>query len=90
VPDREHADKIVILGLPKGFLHKVSVQAGLNNRVGAPIGKVRDQDILAESVDMSAESSRTTIPSFLIKSFDILRSLIVCSVVWPPSHRRTP
>ena len=34
----------------------ISVQAGLNNRVGAPIGKVRDQNILAEPVDISADA----------------------------------
>jgi len=54
--DRKHADQIIVFGLPKGFLHKVSVQAGLHDRVSAPIGKVRDQDILAEPVDISADA----------------------------------
>ena len=56
VTDREHADQVIVLGLPKCFFHKISVQAGLNDRVSAPIGKVCDQDILAEPIDVSADS----------------------------------
>ena len=72
--DREHADQIIVFGLPKGFLHKVSVQADLNDRVVAPIVKVRDQDILTEPVDISADAvivfaeSQGNVPLFSLKA----------------------
>jgi hypothetical protein len=47
VADRAHADQVVVIGLTECFPHKISVQAGLNDRVSAPIGKVRDENIHA-------------------------------------------
>ncbi len=54
VPDREDADQIVVLGLPERFSHKISVQAGLIDRVSAPIVKIRDQNIHTKPVDIPA------------------------------------
>ncbi len=74
VTDREHADQIVVLGLPECFFHKISVQAGLNDRISAPIGKIRDQDILAEPVDIPADAvivfaeSQGNVPVFSFKA----------------------
>lgn len=55
VADGLEANQVVILGLPEGVFHHVPVQTGPHDLVRAPVRPIRDDNVLAKTIDVATD-----------------------------------